>query len=161
MRVADRNESRGRSAEAAGHIRSAMNCYLRAADYYRQAEFHLKPDDPRRLPTFTKMESCSHRFLALLNPPGEVLEIPYEGKKLYAYFVRAPFAGDRLPCLICMGGLDSIKDEMWFMPTALQRGISLDDRRPPPGRHATASPTGSTTSADRCRLTIWPSVRRR
>ena len=126
-RVADRNELRGRNEEGAGHIRTAMNCYLRAADYYRQAEFHLKPDDPRRLPTFTKMESCSHRFLALLNPPGEVLEIPYEGKSLFAYFVRAPFPADRLPCLICMGGLDSIKDEMWFMQAhgALQRGISV------------------------------------
>ena len=127
MRVADRNEARGRNEEGAGHIRTAMNCYLRAADYYRQAEFHLKPDDPRRLPTFTKMEACSHRFLGLLNPPGQILEIPYEGKTLYAYFVRAPFPGDRLPCLICMGGLDSIKDEMWFMQAhgALQRGISV------------------------------------
>jgi dienelactone hydrolase len=127
MRVADRNESRGRNEEGAGHIRTAMNCYLRAADYYRQAEFHLKPDDPRRLPTFTKMEGCSHRFLGLLNPPGQILEIPYEGKTLYAYFVRAPFSADRLPCLICMGGLDSIKDEMWFMQAhgALQRGISV------------------------------------
>ena len=127
MHVADRNESRGRSEERAGHIRTAMNCYLRAVDYYRQAEFHLKPDDPRRLPTFTKMESCSHRFLGLLNPPGQALQIPYEGKTLYAYFVRAPFSGDRMPCLICMGGLDSIKDEMWFMQAhgALQRGISV------------------------------------
>jgi hypothetical protein len=127
MHVADRNESRGRSEERAGHIRTAMNCYLRAVDYYRQAEFHLKPDDPRRLPTFTKMESCSHRFLGLLNPPGQALQIPYEGKTLYAYFVRAPFPGDRMPCLICMGGLDSIKDEMWFMQAhgALQRGISV------------------------------------
>ena len=127
MRVADRNQKRGLTEEQAGHIRTAMNCYLRAADYYRQAEFHLKPDDPRRLPTFSKMEACSHRFLALLNPPGEVLEIPYEGKSIYAYFVRAPFPGDKLPCLICMGGLDSIKDEMWFMQAhgALQRGISV------------------------------------
>jgi Esterase FrsA-like len=127
MRVADRNESRGRNEEGAGHIRTAMNCYLRAADYYRQAEFHLKPDDPRRLPTFTKMEACSHRFLGLLNPPGQAFQIPYEGKTLYAYFVRAPYPGDRLPCLICMGGLDSIKDEMWFMQAhgALQRGISV------------------------------------
>ena len=127
MRVADRNQKRGLTEEQAGHIRTAMNCYLRAADYYRQAEFHLKPDDPRRLPTFSKMEACSHRFLALLTPPGEVLEIPYEGKSIYAYFARAPFPGDKLPCLICMGGLDSIKDEMWFMQAhgALQRGISV------------------------------------
>jgi len=127
MRVADRNQKRGLGEEQSGHIRTAMNCYLRAADYYRQAEFHLKPDDPRRLPAFSKMEACSHRFLALLNPPGEILEIPYEGKSIYAYFVRAPFPSDKLPCLICMGGLDSIKDEMWFMQAhgALQRGISV------------------------------------
>ena len=127
MRVADRNQKRGLTEEQAGHIRTAMNCYLRAVDYYRQAEFHLKPDDPRRLPTFSKMEACSHRFLALLTPPGEVLEISYEGKSIYAYFARAPFPGDKLPCLICMGGLDSIKDEMWFMQAhgALQRGISV------------------------------------
>ena len=45
-----------------------MNCFLRAADYYRQAEFYLEPDDPRRLPTFTKMEACSHKFLAPSQP---------------------------------------------------------------------------------------------
>src|SRR5206468_11701586 len=43
------------------------------------------------------------------------------------YFIRAPFPGDKLPVLICMGGLDSIKDEMWFMQAhgSLQRGISV------------------------------------
>jgi dienelactone hydrolase len=127
MRVAEKNQRRGIAEQEAGHIRTAMNCYLRAADYYRQAEFHLKPDDARRLPTFSKMEDCSHHFLALLSPPGEVIEIPYETKSIYAYFVRAPFPGEKLPCLICMGGLDSIKDEMWFMQAhgALQRGISV------------------------------------
>lgn len=128
MRIADRNWNRGLAEEKAGHIRTAMNCFLRAADYYRQAEFHLKPSDPRRLPTFEKMEACSKKFLARLNPPGEAIEIPYEsGKPICAYFVRAPFPGEKLPVLICMGGLDSIKDEMWFMQAhgCLQRGISV------------------------------------
>jgi pimeloyl-ACP methyl ester carboxylesterase len=74
------------------------------------------------------MEACSHKFLQYLNPPGEVVDIPYEpGKPLCGYFVRAPFPGERLPVLICFGGLDSIKDEMWFMQAhgALQRGISV------------------------------------
>ena len=105
-----------------------MNCFLRAADYYRQAEFHLEPDDPRRLPTFEKMEACSQKFIGHLNPPGEAVEIPYEpGKPICGYFIRAPFPGDKLPVLICMGGLDSIKDEMWFMQAhgCLQRGISV------------------------------------
>ena len=126
--IGDANFNRGVAEEKQGHLRTAMNCFLRAADYYRQAEFFLGPDDPRRLATFTKMEQSSHNFLKHLNPPGEVLEVPYEGgTTLYAYFVRAPFAGERQPCLISMGGLDSIKDEMWFMQAhgALQRGISV------------------------------------
>jgi pimeloyl-ACP methyl ester carboxylesterase len=128
MRVADRNWSRGLAEQSLGHVRTAMNCFLRAADYYRQAEFHLDPEDPRRLPTFEKMEACSHQFLSYLNPPGEVIDIPYErDKPICGYFVRAPFPGRRLPVLICMGGLDSIKDEMWFMQAhgCLQRGISV------------------------------------
>ena len=104
-----------------------MNCWLRAADYYREVEFWLLPDDPRRLAAFTDMENCSKKFIENLNPKGEVLQIPYEGKSLFAYFVRAPFDTGRQPVLICMGGLDSIKDEMWFMQAhgALQRGISV------------------------------------
>ena len=125
--MADRNFARGEDEAARGHVRTAMNCWLRAADYYRQAEFFLGAADPRRLVTFTKMERASHSFLAHLSPPGEVLEIPYEGASLYAYFVSAGTSTERQPCLISMGGLDSIKDEMWFMQArgALQRGISV------------------------------------
>lgn len=127
-RIADANRARAEREDQAGHVRTAMNCWLRAADYYRQAEFHLRADDPRRLPTFEAMEACSRAFLGRLNPPGEAVDIPYEpGVPLCAYFVRAPFPGERLPVLICMGGLDSIKDEMWFMQArgCLQRGISV------------------------------------
>jgi hypothetical protein len=35
LRVAERNDRRGDEQEEKGHIRSAMNCWLRAADYYR------------------------------------------------------------------------------------------------------------------------------
>jgi dienelactone hydrolase len=127
-RIPDRNLQRGNDERTKGHVRTAMNCWLRASEYYRQAEFWLLSDDPRRLAAFTDMETCSHKFLAELNPKGEVLEIPYENSKtLYAYFVRAPFDTGPQPCLICMGGLDSIKDEMWFMQAhgAVQRGISV------------------------------------
>ena len=126
--IADRNFARGVDEERAGHIRTAMNCFMRAADYYRQAEFFLAADDPRRLATFEKMEASSRGYLKHLNPPGEVVDVPYEkGVSLCAYFVRAPFDTGRQPCLISMGGLDSIKDEMWFMQAhgALQRGISV------------------------------------
>src|SRR4029077_20201104 len=63
LHVAERNDRRGDEAEKAGHIRTAMNCWLRAADYYRSAEFWLAADDPRRLKTFAKCERARHQWL--------------------------------------------------------------------------------------------------
>jgi dienelactone hydrolase len=150
LAVAERNVRRGVEEERAGHVRTAMNCFMRAADYYRQAEFFLAADDPRRLATFEKMEAASRGYLRHLNPPGEVVDVPYEnGVSLCAYFVRAPFDTGRQPCLISMGGLDSIKDEMWFMQAhgAWQRGISvlmIDG----PGQGGTLRRLGVTTRPD-------------
>ncbi len=128
LRVADNNHKRGDEAENTGHIQTAKNCWLRAADYYRNGEFFLAADDPRRLATFDKCEDCSHKFLKYLNPPGEVVKIPYKnGGHLDAYFIRAPYDTGKQPVLISFGGLDSFKDELWFMTGrgALQRGISV------------------------------------
>ena len=127
-RVAKRNQVRAEAEIAAGHVRTAQNCWLRASSYYRQAEFWLSATAPRRLATFERMEDCSKRFLNHLTPPGELVDIPYEGGiPLCAYFVRSPCAAGPQPVLICLGGLDSIKDEMWAMQArgALQRGISV------------------------------------
>ena len=125
LRVADRNFLRAEEAERAGHIRTAMNCWLRAADYYRSAEFWLAPDDPRRMATFDKCERASRKWLRYL--PGEVVEIPYEGgASMPAYFIK-PKGDKRWPVLISFGGLDSFKDELWFMTGrgAVQRGIAV------------------------------------
>jgi dienelactone hydrolase len=125
---AQKNDRRGDLALAAGHVRTAMNCWLRAADLYRSAEFWLAADDPRRLATFEQCERASHKFLRHCAPPGEVVEVPYEaGRGLPAYFIRSPHAPARRPVLIAFGGLASFKDELWFMVGrgALQRGISV------------------------------------
>ena len=74
--TAERNLARGNAAEKAGHIQTAKNCWLRAVDYYRQAEFWLPGDDPRRLETFDKLETCSRSWGKYLRPPLEVIEIP-------------------------------------------------------------------------------------
>ena len=50
--IAERNDLRGDQEIDKHHVRSAMNCWLRAANYFREAEFWLKPNDPRRLATF-------------------------------------------------------------------------------------------------------------
>lgn len=128
MVVAQRNHCRADAAEAEGQIQTAQNAWLRAANYYRQAEFWLPAQDPRRLATFEMMEACSKKFISYLLPAGEAVDVPYEnGVAMCAYFIRSPYGPAKQPVLISMGGLDSIKDEMWFMQAqgALQRGISV------------------------------------
>lgn len=127
--VGDRNRLRGDAAEAKGHIVTAQNCWLRAVDYYREAEFWLEGEDPRRLEVFDKLESCTHKWGKYLDPALEIVQIPYlDGAHLDAYFLRSPHNPDeKQPVLMCFGGLDSFKDEMWFMVAhgAIQRGISV------------------------------------
>lgn len=127
LRVADRNHKRGDEAEAAGNVFTAKNCWMRAVDYYRSAEFWLAGDDPRRLETFTKCEECCKKAGKYFEPPVETVQTPYEnGAHLYAYFVRAPYRTEKQPVLIAFGGLDSFKEELFFMVErgARQRGIS-------------------------------------
>ena len=129
LRVAERNHRRGDAEEKLGHPETAGNCWLRAVDYYRQAEFWLAGDDPRRMQVFDKLEDCSRKWGRYLPIPMESLEIPYEdGASLFAYFIRSHVNPEpRQPVLMCFGGLDSFKDEMYFMSArgALCRGISV------------------------------------
>jgi dienelactone hydrolase len=125
--VAERNRLRGDAAEAAGNIHTAKACWLRVVDYYRQAEFWLLPDDPRRLETFTKCEDCFGKAGRYFVPPVEPVQVPYEdGKVMYGYFLRAPFRIERQPVIISFGGLDSFKEELLYMVGngMLARGIS-------------------------------------
>lgn len=128
MRVADRNDKMAAEAEQAGNAMTARAAWLRATDYYRSAEFWLDADDPRRLETFTKCENAFRGAGRYFSPPIEQVEIPYEnGTVLYAYFLRAPQpATGKQPVLMAFGGLDSFKEEMYFMVGrgALERGIS-------------------------------------
>jgi dienelactone hydrolase len=128
MRIAERSDLRGDQEMARKHVRSAMNCWLRAANYFREAEFWLKAQDPRRMTAFERCEAASKKYLAQLTPKAEVVDIPYEpSKPMPAYFVRSVNGGQRQPVLISIGGLDSFKDELWFMTGrgALQRGMSV------------------------------------
>jgi len=126
--LGQRSETRARQAVEAGHLQTAQNNWLRAANYYRSSEFYLEGGDPRRLQTFDSVERCSHKVLSLMNPVGEIVRIPYEnGAHMDAYFLKAPQSANPSPVVICFGGLDEYKDELLHEITrhAFSRGLSL------------------------------------
>jgi len=70
----------------------------------------LSPTIRAGFPLSKRWKPARTKFIGHLNPPGEVVEIPYElGKPICGYFIQRAVSGDKLPVLICMGGLDSIK----------------------------------------------------
>ena len=101
---------------------------LRASEYFRQAEFFLSPMIPAVVNLHQHGVNAAKVFWRISIP----LERPFRSLMNAIFRSTAILRGrksrdGKRPCLICMGGLDSIKDEMWFMQAhgALQRGMSV------------------------------------
>src|ERR687886_2568242 len=112
----------------AGHIISASDAYLRASSYYRTAYLPLygSPVDPRLVEAFDKETTVFQKAAALMRPPVEPVEIPYEGTTLPGYFCRVDDSGSPRPTLVCTNGYDSTINEMYVtFATALPRGYNL------------------------------------
>ena len=127
-RLGDVNLKRAKEAIASNYVATAKMNWLRAANYYRSAEFFLDHGDERRLQLLDKMEACSREYMERLEPAGEVVKIPFDNDAyMDAYFLRAPYSAERAPVVICFGGLDEFKDELLHeMPKhAFPRGMSL------------------------------------
>ena len=132
-KIADVSLARAEQALADGHRETARANFLRAANYYRSAEYFMPHTDaagrtdPNRLAAFDKVEAASHQYLTLMKPAGEIVRIPFEDSYLDAYFVRSPYAVAPYPVVICFGGSDEYKDELLHeMPRhAFPRGLSL------------------------------------
>jgi len=123
--VAARVEGWGEEALAQGRRFSARNNFLRASNYYRAAEFYAPWNTKQHQELWEKSKSCFQRAAPLFEPPIEVLEIPFEDRKLPGYFLTTGGGGKR-PTLIVMGGYDSTGEELYFFigAAAQQRGYN-------------------------------------
>lgn len=118
--TAQRIEKIARQSEGDGHGQSAMVAYLRASNYYRNAEFflHGDPSDSRILETFGKSQECFERAAALHDPSIESVEIPYEETTLPGYFYRVDTSGKPRPTLLLQTGYDGTLAELYGEATA-------------------------------------------
>ncbi len=104
------HEQIGQEALAKGHTLTAGECLQRAGVYYHYASFLFVHDMPQMKVAHQKQIACRQAALPFLSPPGERVEIPYQGKFL-AGILRKPLGADKPPVVVMAVGLDSTKEE--------------------------------------------------
>src|SRR5258705_12322701 len=100
----------GREALAAKKLLSAGEHLQRAGVYYHFAKFLFVQDLAQMKAAHMKAVECRKLAAPYLRPPGERVEMPYEGKWL-AGILRKPIGIDRPPGVAFACGLDSCKEE--------------------------------------------------
>ena len=126
-KMAEAVENRAREALEKHHLISARECFLRACNYYRVAEYGAFPDDPRFHKFWEKSRDCFKEAGSLFNPPIQTIEVPFEGKKLPGYFWRPDDSDKKRPTLVAAGGADSSGEEivLWTGMAAVRRGYNF------------------------------------
>lgn len=126
--TAERVEAEARERLAAGHEVSCRDGLLRAATYFRSAEFFTRDrqPDPRGRGTYEASVSCFRDAVALFSPPVTPVEIPFEGTTLNGYFYLPAGHGPH-PLLIIHNGFDGAAEELHHggAAAAQERGYAV------------------------------------
>lgn len=107
----DVHRAMGDTALAEGHRLSAGQHLTTAAVCYHFAKFLFVHDMPQMRAAHDKAIAARQDALPHLDPPGQRVEIPWNGTRL-AGILRRPRGIDRPPVVIMAMGLDSTKEEM-------------------------------------------------
>lgn len=105
------HEGLGEAALTAGRRLSAGQHFATAAVCHHFGKFLFVHDRPRMREAHLHAISAHARALPLLDPPGEVLEVAFEGTILRGV-LRKPRGNARPPVVVMCMGLDSTKEEM-------------------------------------------------
>jgi alpha-beta hydrolase superfamily lysophospholipase len=123
LATAVRVAAEAEAALADGHRVSARDGLLRAANYFRSAEFflHGDPSDARIDAAYAQQVACFRKFAELSGI--EAVEIPYEGTTLPGYFYR----GTGGATVVMHNGFDGSAEEMHFFGAAplAERGYNV------------------------------------
>ena len=118
------HEAMGREALANKKFISAGEHLQRAGVYYHFGKFLFVHDVPQMKAAHMRAVECRNLALPHLNPSGERVTIPYQGKALYG-ILRKPNNVTKPPVLIMAVGLDSAKEETdAYERPYLDRGIA-------------------------------------
>ncbi len=119
------HETMGREALAEKHFVSAGEHLLRAMACYHFGKYLFSDFPDQMRAAHASAVECYTLALPHLDPPGERVLIPYEGKHLAGVFRRPVGAPAKAPLVIMCNGLDSSKEELdSFQLTFLKRGMA-------------------------------------
>jgi cephalosporin-C deacetylase-like acetyl esterase len=107
--MAEKNEQLADAAANDGRDATAGRYYLRAGNYYYTGERFVPPGE-RKLAIYEKALRCYKEGLARRHPEIELVEVPYEGRSLPAYFMKSSEAMGRAPTVVVFDGMDNCKE---------------------------------------------------
>jgi 2,6-dihydroxypseudooxynicotine hydrolase len=120
------HEGLGRDAEQHGRTVTASRAYQRAAWCYHLGKFLWFEDAALHGGLRDRTAAVYRRALPHLDPPGERLEIPFEGHLIPANLRRPRSSSrERPPLVLLVPGLDSAKEELFTIEEEfLARGMA-------------------------------------
>lgn len=118
------HEDLGIEAVEQHRLRSAGAHLSTAAVMYHFAKFVYVCDLEQMRAAHHSAVRCLNSALPHLDPPGERIEIPFEGSTIYGV-LRKPEGAPPHPAVICVPGLDSTKEELRATEQLfLERGLA-------------------------------------
>jgi dipeptidyl aminopeptidase/acylaminoacyl peptidase len=122
--VGDTHRLIGEEAAARGHTVTATEAFQRAAWSYHLGKFLWFEDLALHLEMSALVRGTYAKALAHLDPPGERVEIPFEGTTIPG-ILRRPRGVQRPAVVLVVPGLDSVKEELFAMEQDfLKRGLA-------------------------------------
>lgn len=126
---AQKRERRARDYDAQGRIVAARENYLIASLLWSTACWPIH-EDCEQLHSFEeRVNECFLAFCRLAPHPIRRVEIPFGDKFMPAYLhlPREPREGEKFPCVIIIGGMDSSKENMvsLYGDRFLERGFAV------------------------------------
>jgi len=122
--IGDRYEKRAKSEEAAKNNDAARDDYFWAFKYYTAARWPV-PNSSGKQKAYLNALAAFRNYGRFLDPPVEILHIPFEGKEIPGY-IRLPKDVRPAPLVFMINGTDSRKeDEVQGRDPLFRSGIGV------------------------------------
>jgi hypothetical protein len=111
MGVADRYMNEGRQLESADPKKADLD-FIRAWRLYSFGRWPSEGASPKKKISYSKAIEAFLAHAKMMDPPLEVVHIPFEGKEIVGYMRLPKGAAGPVPIVLAVNGLDSRKEDL-------------------------------------------------